>query len=104
MNTFKGTPGEFAQDGFNLLAVIAKEDEGQWRKIADCTISHDTDIEVEKANCKLFSASKKMMEALQAILSIQEENPSKPGTFWVRGMPTHEMLTNAKAALSAALD
>jgi hypothetical protein len=94
MNTFKGTPGPWKVKHCSSLP------DGYYAYTIDGVM---TDEEAEE-NRKLIAASKDMMEALQAIMSIQEENPHKPGTFWVREMPTHEMLAKAKAALSAALD
>lgn len=63
MKEFEGTPGPWAVDGFNTLAVIAPAGKN-WKKIVDCNCSKEvTDIEMEQANAKLIASAPELLEA-----------------------------------------
>lgn len=64
----KHTQGEWAVDGFNLNAVICKDEKGRWKKIADTTqeTSYPSDEEIENAKLivKAVNNHQKLIDVL----------------------------------------
>lgn len=53
-------------------------------------------------NAQLIAAAPLLLSALIDLISICEENPSVPGQWWSKGVPTNDQLNRAKAAIAAA--
>jgi hypothetical protein len=52
----------------------------------------------------MFKASPLLLSALIDLISVCEENPSVPGQWWSKGVPTNDQLNKAKAAIHQALN
>jgi hypothetical protein len=50
----------------------------------------------------LFAGAHDLLSALMDLISVCEENPSVPGQWWSKGVPTNEQLNRAKAAIAKA--
>ncbi len=95
MKEFKGTPGPFIVKDIlpSRLSIVIGE--GLKEQAIASIYGNGNEPEI-LANCKLLCASKKMLEALQAIID-----------YWQNAEewdPSLELINQVDAALSAALD
>lgn len=114
MNTFKGTPEPFLRDGRTVYALYSpngKQERNRFYAGVTPDYAQGTAVIEEEmvANAKLFVASKQMMEALQNLIDHSEKEDLCDGVEKFVYTPTRspylsQLIKNAKAALSAALD
>lgn len=106
---FKGTKGPFtanhdvATEVYRLktseISAPLSDELGQW-----VAYVRGENTEQRIANANLFAASQLLLSALIDLLSVCEENPSVPGQWWSKGVPTNDQLNKAKSAIEAAVN
>lgn len=93
----KHTPGPWAIKSGTITAFPA-----EWDAPAICKFDNGCSANWN-GNASLIAAAPLLLSALIDLISVCEENPSKPGRWWSKGVPTDDQLNAAKAVIQAAV-
>jgi len=96
MKEFRGTPGEWRADGdeFYGWCVVSGD-----VVVADLDLS-DQEWDIQAANAHLMAASHDLLEALQAIMKLNQE---PVGNGWYEVLIDSMTINDAEAAIRKAL-
>lgn len=86
------------KDGLNFMQKVS-----HWSVVVKGREHHaDWFKGIFHPDAQLIEAAPLLLSALIDLISICEENPSVPGQWWSKGVPTNDQLNRAKAAIAAA--